>query len=302
MASGGVARLAELILVATLVSVPAHRAGAVEPATGEIATPRPPLIGWLAAGLGWGAVGGQGAAATRLELALGRGSRLLSVRYSFFQDTNGTSCDQFICLDGTVSLPRSTDKELAVQYGVVKRLYGALETASIGVAGVRTLQRGDHLLSTDGFFGTINQYNSIARWTVGATAEVGAYISSRFVSFGPTFVVDLNLVQPALAVLLDLHVGWMGPGPALAPTPPRGSALAPSSTPCEDAIKNYVDIKRGYERDEYLLNPEKWETSASTVAGAMIFGCRDDPWSDFKVSCYRDARTNGSLNVCTGLH
>jgi hypothetical protein len=186
------------------------------------AAPRPPIIGWLAGGLGWGNVGPQGAAVSRVELAFGRGSRLVSLRYAFWQDTNGTSCDQFICLDGTFDLPRSTSKELALQVGVVKRLYATIATASVGVAGLRTVKRGNHLLSSDSFFGTINYYDSTTRWTGGVAAEAGAYLSSRFVSFGPTLVVDLNPVQPSWGILVDLHLGWMGPGPELQDTPTAG--------------------------------------------------------------------------------
>ena len=231
MAGVSVAGVAGFVLVATLVSPPAHLARAAEPGTGQggVSTPKPPVIGWLAAGFGAGGVGAQAATAGRLELALGRGSRLLSVRYLYFEDSNGTSCDQFICLGGTFSLPRSTDKELAVQYGLMERVGAVLVTSSVGAAGVRTLQRGNHLLSTDGFVGTIYHYDSTARWTVGATAELGGYLTSRFLSFGPTFVADLNPVQPAWAFLLDLHVGWMGPAPAPPPASPGASVPSPAS-------------------------------------------------------------------------
>lgn len=229
---GGVERFAGLVVVAMLLPLTARhaRADEVAPANGGIATPSQPLIGWLAAGLGVGGVGTQVASARRLEAAFGRGSRLLSIRYSYFEDTN-VSCEQSGCFDSTVSLPRSSDKELAVQYGIAKRFYAGLATASLGVAGLRTLKRGSHLLSTDEL-GTTYHYDSTNQWTAGVTAEAGAYLSSRFLSFGPTFVADLNPAQPAWGILLDLHVGWMGAGPKRVPTsqqlsPP--SQLSPSS-------------------------------------------------------------------------
>ena len=44
----------------------------------------------------------------------------------------------------------------------------------------------------------------------GATAELGAYLTSRHVSVGPTFLVDVNSIQPFWSLLLDLHLdGWV---------------------------------------------------------------------------------------------
>jgi hypothetical protein len=184
---------------------------------GQPPVPRPPVIGWISGATGVGGIGTQTAATHSLELTLGRAAHLMSLRYAYTVDTNGTSCDQFVCLDGMFSLPRSTNKELALQLGVFKRLYAGMATASLGVAGIRALKRGSHLLSSDSFFGTINHYDSTTSWTAGATAEVGAYLSSRFISLGPTLVADLNPVQPSWAFLVDLHIGWMGPGPTQHP-------------------------------------------------------------------------------------
>jgi len=58
--------------------------------------------------------------------------------------------------------------------------------------------------------GCVYAYNGIDGHTVGATAELGGYLTSRYVSFGPTLIMDVNSVQSVWGVLIDWHFGWMG--------------------------------------------------------------------------------------------
>lgn len=187
-------------------------ATAAPPATGaETAPPAVgshPITSWVAIGYGPGEIGGQGGDGVRLEFALAAGIHLFSLRYVFAEDTNG-SCDDIFC-NTTVSLPHNSVSEIALQYGVKKRGPYVLGTASAGVAALWTVQRGDTLLSSGCFIGCVDQYNSINGHAVGATAEIGGYLTSRYVSVGPTFVIDVNSIQSFWSVLLDLHFGWMG--------------------------------------------------------------------------------------------
>jgi hypothetical protein len=145
---------------------------------------------------------------------------LFSLRYAYAADTNG-SCDGIICLGNDVSLPHNSVSEIALQYGVKKRVPYFLGTASAGVAALWTVQRGDLLQSSICFFGCVDQYNSINGHAVGATAEIGGYLTSRYVSIGPTFVMDVNSIQSFWSVLIDLHFGWMGEtGPFRSRQPP----------------------------------------------------------------------------------
>jgi hypothetical protein len=168
----------------------------------------------VAAGLGPGSVGSQDALLGRVEASLGLGARTFSLRYSYVEE----SCHSgggFFCAH--VDLPRAANKEVALLYGVKFRAPFVVGLASIGPAALWTTQRGSLLLShTDGFFfGSTDQYNSIKRFTVGAAIEAGVYLSSRIISIGPTVAVDLDVAQSSLALLLDLHLGYMGePGPS----------------------------------------------------------------------------------------
>jgi hypothetical protein len=170
-----------------------------------------PITSWVALGFGTAGIGGQDGDGVRLELAVAAGIHLFSLRYVYAEDTNG-SCGGFICLGNDVSLPHNSVSEIALQYGVKKRGPYVLGTASAGVAALWTMQRGDTLQSSICFFGCVDQYNSINARAVGATAEIGGYLTSRYVSVGPTFVVDVNSLQSFWSLLFDLHFGWMGDG------------------------------------------------------------------------------------------
>jgi hypothetical protein len=171
---------------------------------------RRPWALWVSGGLYVAAaIGGQDASAGRLELAAAKGRHLLSFRYTYVEDTNG-ACGDIICLSSNVSLPRDAANEFALQYGVRRRAPYTVLTASAGAALLWTVQRGTDLQSMTCFFGCVYQYNTIKGHAVGGTAEFGAYLSSRFISFGPTFVADFNTIQSFWGILLDLHLGWMG--------------------------------------------------------------------------------------------
>jgi hypothetical protein len=145
----------------------------------------------------------------RVEAAVGYGPHLFSLSYGYAEDTNG-SCDGLICLGNDVALPRNSAHELAARYGVRGRAPLVLGTASVGVAALWGVQRGNTLLSQSCFFGCLLNYDSTTFRTVGATAEIGGYLSSRFVSVGPTVIADINPVQSFWGVMFDLHVGFAG--------------------------------------------------------------------------------------------
>jgi hypothetical protein len=184
-------------------------ARAANPTQPEV--PSHPITSWVAIGFGTAEIGGQDGDGVRLEFALAAGVHLFSLRYAYAEDTNG-SCGgfAFICLGNDVSLPHNSVTEIALQYGIKERVPYFLGTASAGIAALWTVQRGDALLSTACFFGCVDQYNSINGHAVGATAEIGGYLTSRYVSIGPTFVVDANSIQSFWSLLIDLHFGWMG--------------------------------------------------------------------------------------------
>jgi hypothetical protein len=172
--------------------------------------PRRQITAWLAGGLGWGSIGGQDASLARTELAVGIGRHLVSLSYTYSEDTNGACETGAILCFNDVSLPRNSAKELALRYGVKGRAPFVLGTASIGPAAVWGVQRGSNLLSRDCFFACASQYDARTFRAVGATAEFGGYLSSRFVSFGPTVVIDINAFQSFWAVMVDLHLGYLG--------------------------------------------------------------------------------------------
>jgi hypothetical protein len=176
------------------------------------AAPSHPIASWVAVGFGPAVIGNQDGAAVRVEFALAAGIHLFSLRYVFAEDTNG-SCGDLLCFGNDVSLPHNSVKEITLQYGVRKRVPYLLGTASAGVAALWTVQRGDVLQSTACFFGCVYQYNSMNGHAVGAAGEIGGYLTSRYVSVGPTFVIDVNSIQPFWSLLIDLHFGWMGEAP-----------------------------------------------------------------------------------------
>jgi hypothetical protein len=200
------------IVAAPLLTATSPATGADTAPSGTDATDAAhPITSWVALGFGTAGIGGQDGDGVRLELAVAAGIHLFSLRYVYAEDTNG-SCGGFICLGNDVSLPHNSVSEIALQYGVKKRGPYVLGTASAGVAALWTVQRGDMLQSSICFFGCVDQYNSINAHAVGATAEIGGYLTSRYVSVGPTFVVDVNSLQSFWSLLFDLHFGWMGDG------------------------------------------------------------------------------------------
>jgi hypothetical protein len=200
----------------------ASSAARAEPASEPAASPPgPALTGWLAAGGGGGRIGAQGGGGFRLEAAVARGRRLFSLRYAAIEDSNG-SCGGLFCglLGPGPALPRNSNEELAAQFGYARRLDYALVTASGGAALLRTVERGHTLLSAD-YLGSY--YDSTTRWTAGLAGELGAYVSSRYMSIGPAFLADFNPVQSHWVILLDVHVGWMGRAPSDAAAGVNGS-------------------------------------------------------------------------------
>ena len=197
-------------------AAPSAAAADPAPAIGRAADPTPPagpahpITAWVAGGLGTAGIWSQGGDAARVELALATGFHLFSLRYVFAIDTNG-GCGLSACT-GSVSLPHDTVKELALQYGVKKRIPYLLATASAGVSMLWASERGNTLLETLCFGTCQSTYDRIDSHTIGATAELGVYLTSQHVSVGPTVVVDVNSVQPFWSLFLDLHFGWMGDG------------------------------------------------------------------------------------------
>jgi hypothetical protein len=188
---------------------PAGSVGAVASDLGPPKARLHPIAGWLASGVGPGLIGGQGGDVARVELALAAGIHLFSLRYAFAADSNG-SCGDLICTGNDVSLPHNSVKELAVQYGIKERVPYFVGTASAGLSSAWTVQRGSSLLSMACFFGCAYQYSSINRHTIGATAELGGYLTSRYLSMGPSLIADVNSIQSFWSLLIDVHVGWMG--------------------------------------------------------------------------------------------
>jgi hypothetical protein len=167
---------------------------------------------WIAGGIGPAQIGSDSAAQLRAEATFGLGLQTFSLRYTFTEELchsdGGFFCDNAV-------LPWEDSKEVALLYGVKFRAPFVVALASIGPAALWTTQRGSTLLSQsngNGFFdfGSWSQYNSIKKFTVGGAIEAGVYLSSRFVSIGPTVAIDLDWFQSSMAVLIDLHVGYMG--------------------------------------------------------------------------------------------
>jgi len=173
-----------------------------------------PDAGWVAGGIGLGKVGSELADAERIEVSILTGMHMLSLRYA---NTDEDEAPRAILFPfANLALPRNSDRELALLYGIAARSPSAprfLATASAGAAAVWTVQRGSTVLSTDncGFFGNCqDHYNSTERFTVGAALETGVYFNSRYLSLGATLMADLNAVQSCYSVLLDLHIGRTG--------------------------------------------------------------------------------------------
>jgi hypothetical protein len=180
------------------------------PAVGRDPTSRSrPITGWVAIGFGIAEVGGLGGEAQHFELAMAAGIHLLSLRLVLAADTN-TTCGGQVCMGHDALMPYNSVKELALQYGLKARFPGFLATASAGVATVSTTKRGNDLQFFVCGSGCVYTYNGIDGHTVGATAELGGYLTWRYVSFGPTLIMDVNSVQSVWGVLIDWHFGWMG--------------------------------------------------------------------------------------------
>jgi hypothetical protein len=160
---------------------------------------------WLAGGVGPALVGSTGGFVMRGEAVAGYGRRILSVGFAFA--TEASDCGQPFC---SVSLPQRSNKELAARYGLAMRAPWVAAAFSAGLAAIWTVNRGDTVLSQGGLFAPTTTYNRIDRFTVGATAEAGVALSSRVLSIGPTVHATVDWVQPSLAIMLDLHVGYIG--------------------------------------------------------------------------------------------
>jgi hypothetical protein len=160
---------------------------------------------WVALGFGGGAVGSTGAFAARLEIGHGLRHGAATIGFTYLQEGG---CAQLFC---DVSLPRLSNSELSLRYGVYSRRPGFGASLSVGPAAVWTVRRGS-LIGTQGggFTGSTSYYDEVDRFTLGATAEGGVALSSRSVSFGPTVHLTANPVQPSFGLTLDLHVGYLG--------------------------------------------------------------------------------------------
>jgi hypothetical protein len=167
------------------------------------------ITGWVSGGLGAALIGGDTGSSKGLGATLGVGRNLFSLRYRYSEEIQ--DCGQTAC--GVGVAPLSSNTELAFEYGVQARSSVFLATASVGLSALWITERGDTLLSgpMPGTYGTA-QYNAIRHFTVGATWELGAYLSSRFISFGPTLVLTADAFQSSAAILVDLHLGYVGKG------------------------------------------------------------------------------------------
>jgi hypothetical protein len=196
-----------------MTSLPPTGGDATPPATvaadlAPTAAPSHPLTGWVAGGFGTAGIAGQDGDVVRVEIALAAGMHLFSLRYVFAIQTSD-GCGVFVC-SGSASLPANSANEVALQYGIKKRIPYLLLTASAGVSALWTVQQGSTMLPGGCLGGCV--YNSIDGRTIGATAELGGYLTSRYLSVGPTLVVDVNSIQSFWGLLFDLHFGWMGDG------------------------------------------------------------------------------------------
>jgi hypothetical protein len=197
---GGMSLLA---LVSPLVALSSARAGSpaapsdVSFADPEDLAPVRGMTAWLSAGVGASTIGGDSGPGERLAFTLGFGPQIFSLRYAYTQESQNCSPCYLVS-------PLDTNKELGLEYGVKVLGPAVLATASVGAAAIWTTRRGDTTI------GAVGQYNSIQHFTVGGTWELGAYLSSRFASFGPAVVLNLNAYQSSAAILVDLHFGYMG--------------------------------------------------------------------------------------------
>lgn len=168
------------------------------------------VTGWVSGGIGAGLIGGDTSLSQGLGATVGVGRNLFSLRYRYSVEIQ--DCGPTTCYIGVA--PLSSNRELAFEYGVQARSSVFLATASVGLSALWITERGDTVLSSPmpGSYSGTAQYNAIRHFTVGATWELGAYLSSRAVSLGPTLVVTADAFQSSVAILLDLHLGYMGEG------------------------------------------------------------------------------------------
>jgi len=196
------------ILIRPAISA-AGEASPVNTAQAASSTPRE-ITAWVSGGIGTAGIRGEDAMLARVQLSVGIGRHLLSLSLGHIEDTNGSCGVLSICPGNDVSVPHNSATELALRYGAKARGRFVLGTASLGVATVSGVQRGQRLLSTECLGGCVNSYDSTTFRTIGATAEIGGYATSRFFSIGPTFIADVNPVQSFWAVLFDVHFGFVG--------------------------------------------------------------------------------------------
>ena len=189
---------------------PSAAAGPVETAweSPDAIAGHPEVTAWVSGGIGPALIGGDtGSSKKALGVTVGVGRNLLSLRYRYTEEIQ--DCGQPAC--GLAVAPLNSNTELAFEYGVRARFSVFLATASVGLSALWITERGNTLLSSpgEGNYGT-DQHNAISHFTVGATWELGAYLTSRFISVGPTFVLTADAFQSTAAILFDLHFGYMG--------------------------------------------------------------------------------------------
>jgi hypothetical protein len=180
-------------------------------ASPEAAASQSEVMGWLSAGIGPAIIGGDTGFSERIAVTAAVGRNLFSLRYSYTREIQ--DCGQSTCTLGVA--PLSSNNELALEYGVEARSSIFLATASIGLSALWITERGDTVLTMppEGSFGFgTDQYDTIRHFTVGATWELGAYLTAAGFSFGPTCVITVDTFQSSAAILVDLHFGYMGPG------------------------------------------------------------------------------------------
>jgi hypothetical protein len=164
----------------------------------------PNVTFWLSGGVGPALIGGDAGIGERFEMTAGLRGNTLTLRL-------GHAAEIADCGPCYVQVsPINTNTEIALLYGIMHRGYGYLLSASVGPAAIWTTERGNSLIEDESAGYGTDQYNTIKRFTVGATWELGAYLSSRFCSFGPTLTLTADAVQSTAAILVDLHFGYMG--------------------------------------------------------------------------------------------
>jgi hypothetical protein len=169
------------------------------------------VMGWLSAGIGAALIGGDTGFSERIAVTAAVGRNLLSLRYSYTREIQ--DCGQPTCTLGVA--PLSSNNELALEYGVQARYSIFMATVSIGLSALWITERGDNVLTMPpaGSFGFgTDQYDTIRHFTVGATWELGGYLTFGGFSFGPACVITADTFQSSAAILVDLHFGYMGPG------------------------------------------------------------------------------------------